>query len=69
MDQKQRTEALAQCVRRLEERHLREVRPRIATALSQAIEEGDDPSQVIEELHKQDERLREIHSTRVRRGF
>ena len=69
MDQKQRTEALAQCVRRLEERHLREVRPQIATALSQAIEEGDDPSQVIEELHKQDERLREIHSTRVRRGF
>lgn len=69
MDQKQRTEALAQCVRRLEERHLREVRTQIATALSQAIEEGDDPSQVIEELHKQDERLREIHSTRVRRGF
>ena len=69
MDQKQRTEALAQCVRRLEDRHLREVRTQIATALSQAIEEGDDPSQVIEELHKQDERLREIHSTRVRRGF
>ncbi len=69
MDQKERTEALSHCVRRLEERHLREVRTQIATSLTQALEEGEDPTQATEELRKQDERLRELFSTRVRRGY
>ena len=69
MDQKERTEALSHCARRLEERHLREVRPQIATSLSQALEEGEDATEVTQELRKQDERLRELFSTRVRRGF
>ena len=69
MDQKERTEALSHCVRRLEERHLREVRTQIATSLSQALEEGGDATEVTQELRKQDERLRELFSTRVRRGF
>lgn len=69
MDQNERTEALSHCVRRLEERHLREVRTQIATSLSQALEEGEDATEVTQELRKQDERLRELFSTRVRRGF
>ena len=69
MDQKERTEALSHCVRRLEERHLREMRTQIATSLSQALEEGEDATQVTEELRKQDERLRELFATRVRRGY
>lgn len=69
MDQKERTEALSHCVRRLEERHLREIRTHIATSLSQALEEGEDATEVTQELRKQDERLRELFSTRVRRGL
>lgn len=69
MDQKERTEALLHCVRRLEERHLREMRTQIATSLSQALDEGEDATQVTEELRKQDERLRELFATRVRRGY
>lgn len=69
MDQKERAEALSHCVRRLEERHLREVRTHIATSLSHALEEGEDATEVTQELRKQDERLRELFSTRVKRGF
>ncbi|SVD97740.1 uncharacterized protein METZ01_LOCUS450594, partial [marine metagenome] len=69
MDQKERTEALSHCVRRLEERHLREVLKQIATSLSQALEEGEDTTEVTQTLRKKDERLRELFATRVRRGF
>ena len=69
MDQKDRTEAISHCVRRLEERHLREVRKQIATSLSQALEKGEDATQVTEDLRKQDERLRELFAIRVRRGY
>ncbi|MDA0989031.1 MAG: DNA primase [Chloroflexi bacterium] len=69
MDQKERTEALSHCVRRLEERHLRELRTQLGASLSQAQEEGIDDSLVVDELHKQDKRFKELFSTRVRRGY
>ena len=69
MDYKQRTESLAQMIRRLEERQLREQRSQLGASFAQATAEGRDTTTEEEELHRQDERLRELFSARVRRDF
>ena len=69
MDYKQRTESLAQMIRRLEERQLREQRSQLGASFAQATAEGRDTTPEEEELHRQDERLRELFSARVRRDF
>ncbi len=69
MDYKQRTESFAQTIRRLEERQLREQRTQLGATLAQAVAEGRDTSPEEEELHRQDERLRDIFSVRVRRDI
>ncbi len=69
MDYKQRTESFAQTIRRLEERQLREQRTQLGASLAQAVAEGRDTAPEEEELHRQDERLREIFSARVRRDI
>ncbi len=69
MDYKQRTESFAQMIRRLEERQLREQRTQLGATLAQAVAEGRDTSPEEEELHRQDVRLREIFSARVRRDI
>ena len=67
MDYKQRTESLAQTIRRLEERQLREQRSQLGASFAQAEAEGRDTTPEEEELRRQDERLRELFSARVRR--
>ena len=69
MDYKQRTESLAQMIRRLEERQLREQRSQLGASFAQATAEGRDTTPEEEELHRQDERLRELFSARVRRDI
>lgn len=69
MDSKQRSEAFAQSIRRLEERRLRELRTQLGASLAQAEAEGRDTAPEEEELHRQDERFREIFSARVRRDI
>ena len=69
MDYKQRTESLAQMIRRLEERQLREQRSQLGASFAQATAEGRDTTTEEEELHRQDERLRELFSARVRRDI
>ena len=69
MDYKQRTESFAQMIRRLEERQLREQRTQLGATLAQAVAEGRDTSPEEEELRRQDVRLREIFSARVRRDI
>ena len=69
MDSTQRFQALAQSIRRLEERQLRELRPQLGASFSQAEAEGRDPAPEVEELHRQDQRLRQIFSARVRRDI
>ena len=69
MDYKQRTESFAQTIRRLEERQLREQRTQLGASLAQAVAEGRDTSPEEEELHRQDERLRDIFSVKVRRDI
>ncbi|MDE2968852.1 MAG: DNA primase [Chloroflexota bacterium] len=69
MDSKQRSQALAQSIRRLEERQLRELRTQLGASFSQAEAEGRDTATEEEELHRQDERFREIFSARVRRDI
>ena len=69
MDYKQRTESLAQMIRRLEERQLREQRSQLGASFAQATAEGRDTTMEEEELHRQDERLRELFSARVRRDI
>ena len=69
MDHKQRSESLAQSIRRLEERRLREQRTQLGATLAQAVAEGRDTAAEEEELHRQDERFRELFSARVRRDL
>ena len=69
MDYKQRSEAFAQSIRRLEERQLRELRTQLGASLAQAVADGRDTASEEEELHRQDERFREIFSARVRRDI
>lgn len=69
MDYKQRSESLAQTIRRLEERQLREQRTQLGASFAQAAAEGRDTTPEEEELRRQDERFRELFSAKVRRGI
>ena len=69
MDHKQRSESLAQSIRRLEERRLREQRTHLGSALAQAVAEGRNTAPEEDELHRQDERFRELFSAKVRKDM